>query len=140
MPSIKVSDIGCGLTCQSHPSVLLMLKNPLNVLFILFQIRAFGSEGMIEEMLRYLNIAENILWNINPYQKSDLYSIALHALVDAKEVRINNLLSLFRCDKMRIILSLLFVRHVNLVVTAILAHLISLNLMGRSQVQSPVML
>ncbi|XP_021309494.1 pentatricopeptide repeat-containing protein At1g76280 isoform X5 [Sorghum bicolor] len=48
-------------------------------------IRAFGSEGMIEEMLRYLNIAENILWNINPYQKSDLYSIALHALVDAKE-------------------------------------------------------
>jgi len=107
-----------------------MLKNPLNVLFILFQIRAFGSEGMIEEMLRYLNIAENILWNINPYQKSDLYSIALHALVDAKEVRINNLLSLFRCDKMRISLSLLFVKHVNLVVTAILAHLISLNLMG----------
>ena len=95
---------------------------------------------MIEEMLRYLNIAENILWNINPYQKSDLYSIALHALVDAKEVRINNLLSLFRCDKMRIILSLLFVKHVNLVVTVILAHLISLNLMGRSQVQSPVML
>lgn len=31
---------------------------------------------------------------------------------------------------MRIILSLFFVKHVNLVVTAILAHLISLNLMG----------
>jgi hypothetical protein len=140
MPSVKNYGIGCVLTCQSHPSVLLMLKNPLNVLFILFQIRAFGSEGMIEEMLRYLNIAENILWNINPYQKSDLYSIVLHALVDAKEVRINNLLILFQCDKMRIILSLFFVKHVNLVVTAILAHLISLNLMGRSQGQSPVML
>lgn len=48
-------------------------------------IRAFGAEGMIEEMLRYLNIAENTLWNINPYQKSDLYSTALHALVDVKE-------------------------------------------------------
>lgn len=49
---------------------------------------------MIEEMLRYLNIAENTLWNINPYQKSYLYSTALHALVDVKEVCINNLLSL----------------------------------------------
>jgi hypothetical protein len=49
---------------------------------------------MIEEMLRYLNIAENTLWNINPHQKSDLYSTALHALVDVKEVCINNLLSL----------------------------------------------
>ncbi|XP_025800598.1 pentatricopeptide repeat-containing protein At1g76280 isoform X2 [Panicum hallii] len=48
-------------------------------------IRAFGAEGMIEEMLRYLNVAENILWNINPYQKSDLYSVVLHALVQAKE-------------------------------------------------------
>lgn len=95
MPSVKVYGICCVLTfnLQSHLSVLLMLKNPLNVLFILFQIRAFGSEGMIEEMLRYLNIAENILWKINPYQKSDLYSIVLHGLVDAKEVRINNLLS-----------------------------------------------
>jgi len=52
---------------------------------ILFQIRAYGAEGMIEEMLRYLNVAENILWDINPYQKSDLYSVVLHALVQAKE-------------------------------------------------------
>ena len=47
---------------------------------------------MIEEMLRYLNIAENVLWNMDPYQKSDLYGIVLHALVKAKEVRIYVLL------------------------------------------------
>lgn len=41
---------------------------------------------MIEEMLRYLNVAENVLWNMNPYQKSDLYSIVLYSLVNAKEV------------------------------------------------------
>uniref|UniRef100_A0A0E0M2C6 Uncharacterized protein n=1 Tax=Oryza punctata TaxID=4537 RepID=A0A0E0M2C6_ORYPU len=48
-------------------------------------IRAFGAEGMIEEMLKYLNVAENVLWNMDPYQKSDLYCIALHALVKAKD-------------------------------------------------------
>lgn len=62
--------------------------------FILFQIRAFGAEGMIEEMLRYLNIAENVLWNMDPDQKSDLYGTVLHALVKAKEVRIYFLLPL----------------------------------------------
>jgi hypothetical protein len=50
---------------------------------------------MIEEMLRYLNVAENVLWNMNPYQKSELYSVVLHSLVKAKEVCINNLLNLF---------------------------------------------
>lgn len=50
---------------------------------------------MIEEMLRYLNIAENVSWNIDHYEKSDLYGTVLHALVKAKEVCINNLLSLF---------------------------------------------
>lgn len=53
---------------------------------MLFQIRAFGAEGMIEEILRYLNVAENVLWNMNPYQKSDLYNIVLYSLVNAKEV------------------------------------------------------
>uniref|UniRef100_A0ACD5Y9Z0 Uncharacterized protein n=1 Tax=Avena sativa TaxID=4498 RepID=A0ACD5Y9Z0_AVESA len=48
-------------------------------------IRAFGAEGMIDEMLRYLNVAENVLWNMDPYQRSDLYGIVLHALVKAKE-------------------------------------------------------
>jgi hypothetical protein len=47
---------------------------------------------MIEEMLRYLNVAENVLWNMDPYQKSDLYGIVLHALVKAKEVWIYFLL------------------------------------------------
>lgn len=62
------------------------------IYIILFQIRAFGAEGMIDEMLRYLNVAENVLWNMDPYQKSDLYGIVLHALVKAKEVRIYVLL------------------------------------------------
>ncbi|TVU09913.1 hypothetical protein EJB05_43412, partial [Eragrostis curvula] len=58
-----------------------MLSNEIRHSFI----RAFGAEGMIEEMLRYLNVAENVLWNMYPYQKSDLYCIVLHALVNAKE-------------------------------------------------------
>ncbi|CAN6182624.1 unnamed protein product [Urochloa humidicola] len=64
-----------------------MLSNQLQHSFVSMKnlIRAFGAEGMIEEMLRYLNVAENVLWNINPYQKSDLYSVVLHALVQAKE-------------------------------------------------------
>ena len=59
---------------------------------MLFQIRAFGAEGMIEEMLRYLNVAEKVLWSMDPDQKSDLYGIVLHALVEAKEVRVYCLL------------------------------------------------
>jgi hypothetical protein len=55
---------------------------------MLSQIRAFGAEGMIEEMLRYLNVAESVLSNMDPYQKSDLYGIVLHALVKAKEVQV----------------------------------------------------
>lgn len=48
-------------------------------------IRAFGAEGMIDEMLRYFNVAENVLWKMTYSQKSDLYGIVLHALVKAKE-------------------------------------------------------
>ena len=59
---------------------------------MLFQLRAFGAEGMIEEMLRYLNVAENVIWNMDPHQQSDLYGIVLHALVEAKEVRVYCLL------------------------------------------------
>ncbi|KAJ1290063.1 hypothetical protein BS78_02G213600 [Paspalum vaginatum] len=64
-----------------------MLNNELRHSFLSMKnlIRAFGAEGMIEEMLKYLNLAENVLWNMNPYQKSDLYEIVLHALVDNKE-------------------------------------------------------
>ncbi|PNT69555.1 hypothetical protein BRADI_3g57650v3 [Brachypodium distachyon] len=48
-------------------------------------IRAFGAEGMIEEMLRYFSVAENVLWKMTYSQKSGLYGVVLHALVKAKE-------------------------------------------------------
>nr|UPT49270.1 pentatricopeptide repeat protein AaPPR113 [Agave angustifolia] len=48
-------------------------------------IRALGAEGMIHEMLRCLNRAESLLWDIDSYQKSDMYNIVLHALIKAKE-------------------------------------------------------
>lgn len=41
---------------------------------------------MIEEMLRYLNFAENMLWHIDSDQITDIYNIVLHALVKAKQV------------------------------------------------------
>ncbi|XP_039116782.1 pentatricopeptide repeat-containing protein At1g76280 isoform X2 [Dioscorea cayenensis subsp. rotundata] len=50
-------------------------------------IRALGAEGMIEEMLRYLNFAENMLWHIDSDQITDIYNIVLHALVKAKQCR-----------------------------------------------------
>lgn len=56
------------------------------ILNLLFQIRALGTEGMIQEMLRYLNIAENILQNVDPYQRTDMYNIVLRALIKAKDV------------------------------------------------------
>uniref|UniRef100_A0A0E0B495 Pentacotripeptide-repeat region of PRORP domain-containing protein n=2 Tax=Oryza glumipatula TaxID=40148 RepID=A0A0E0B495_9ORYZ len=64
-----------------------MLNNEIQHSFVCMKnlIRAFGAEGMTEEMLKYLNVAENVLWNMDPYQKSDLYCIALHALVKAKD-------------------------------------------------------
>ncbi|KAF8694746.1 hypothetical protein HU200_037832 [Digitaria exilis] len=64
-----------------------MLNNEIQHSFVSTKnlIRALGAEGMIEEMLRYLNIAENVSWNIDHYEKSDLYGTVLHALVKAKE-------------------------------------------------------
>lgn len=41
---------------------------------------------MIQEMLRYLNVAEGLLWQADAYQRTDVYNIVLHALVKAKEV------------------------------------------------------
>ncbi|KAG8049901.1 hypothetical protein GUJ93_ZPchr0009g1135 [Zizania palustris] len=65
-----------------------MLNNEIRHSFVSMKnlIRAFGAEGMIEEMLRYLNVAENVVRNMDPYQKSDLYFIVLHALVIAKDI------------------------------------------------------
>ncbi|KAG6470970.1 hypothetical protein ZIOFF_072059 [Zingiber officinale] len=48
-------------------------------------IKALGAEGMIEEMLQYLNVAENMLWQADGHQKTDMYNVVLHALVQAKE-------------------------------------------------------
>ncbi|KAK3133595.1 hypothetical protein QOZ80_6AG0538470 [Eleusine coracana subsp. coracana] len=64
-----------------------MLSNKIQHSFVSMKnlIRAFGAEGMIEEMLKYLNAAENVLLKMGPNQKSDLYCIVLHALVEAKE-------------------------------------------------------
>ncbi|WOK92040.1 pentatricopeptide repeat-containing protein [Canna indica] len=39
---------------------------------------------MIEDMLQYLNVAENLLWQADAYQRTDVYDIVLRALVDAK--------------------------------------------------------
>lgn len=52
----------------------------------MLQIRALGDEGMIEEMLQYPKVAENMLWQADSHQKTDMYNVVLHALVVAKEV------------------------------------------------------
>ncbi|KAJ3677519.1 hypothetical protein LUZ60_003243 [Juncus effusus] len=50
-------------------------------------IRALGAEGMTEEMLKYLNLAENMLWNLDSFQKSELYNIVLNSLVKADQIQ-----------------------------------------------------
>ncbi|CAD5169141.1 unnamed protein product [Musa acuminata subsp. malaccensis] len=65
-----------------------MMKNGIHHSYASMKnlIRALGSEGMIQDMLRYLDIAENLLWQTDAHQTNDLYNIVLHALVKAKEV------------------------------------------------------
>ncbi|XP_065025160.1 pentatricopeptide repeat-containing protein At1g76280-like isoform X3 [Musa acuminata AAA Group] len=64
-----------------------MMKNGIHHSYASMKnlIRALGSEGMIQDMLRYLDIAENLLWQTDAHQTNDLYNIVLHALVKAKE-------------------------------------------------------
>ncbi|KAF3320370.1 pentatricopeptide repeat-containing protein [Carex littledalei] len=49
-------------------------------------IRALGAEGMIDEMLKYLNLAESRSFHISLTQKSDLYNIVLDSLVKAGQI------------------------------------------------------
>ncbi|KAJ8459891.1 hypothetical protein OPV22_032817 [Ensete ventricosum] len=64
-----------------------MMKNGIHHSYASMKnlIRALGAEGMIQDMLRYLDIAENLLWQTDAHQTNDLYNIVLHALVNAKE-------------------------------------------------------
>ncbi|KAJ3689085.1 hypothetical protein LUZ61_018249 [Rhynchospora tenuis] len=49
-------------------------------------IRALGAEGMIDEMLKYLNLAEGMSPRISLIQKSDLYNIVLVSLLKAGQI------------------------------------------------------
>ncbi|XP_073011123.1 pentatricopeptide repeat-containing protein At1g76280 isoform X2 [Typha latifolia] len=64
-----------------------MMKNEIQHSFTSMKnlIRALGAEGMIQEMLQYLNVAESMLWMMDPYKRSDMYNTVLHALVKSKE-------------------------------------------------------
>ncbi|XP_021732223.1 pentatricopeptide repeat-containing protein At1g76280-like [Chenopodium quinoa] len=47
-------------------------------------LKAFGSEGMVQELLKYLHRAES-LFSVNNYLGIDIYNTVLHSLVEAKE-------------------------------------------------------
>lgn len=49
-----------------------------------FQIRALASEGIIDELLQYLSLAEKLF--TDAYPGTLTYNIVLHAFVKAKEV------------------------------------------------------
>ncbi|KAK7283788.1 hypothetical protein RIF29_13534 [Crotalaria pallida] len=58
---------------HSHLSMKILLK-------------ALGEEGMIRELIQYLHMAENLfIYGRNPSLGTEMYNIALHYLVKAKE-------------------------------------------------------
>lgn len=54
------------------------------------QLKALGMEGMINELLRYLRLAENPLSSAYSFLAAPIYNIVLHSLVDAREVSVLN--------------------------------------------------
>lgn len=51
-------------------------------------LRALGKEGMIRELMQYLNLAEHLFTRTNTYLGTPVYNIVLHALVEANESRL----------------------------------------------------
>ncbi|VVA34279.1 Hypothetical predicted protein [Prunus dulcis] len=48
-------------------------------------LKALGAEGMIRELIQYLDVAENIFCRNNIYLGTPIYNTVLHSLVEAKE-------------------------------------------------------
>lgn len=61
------------------------------------QLKALGMEGMINELLRYLRLAENPLSSAYSFLAAPIYNIVLHSLVDAREVSVLNYSFFFLC-------------------------------------------
>ncbi|XP_011623262.1 pentatricopeptide repeat-containing protein At1g76280 isoform X1 [Amborella trichopoda] len=48
-------------------------------------LRALGDEGMLQEMIKYLQVAENNFHHVDPYQITLMYNTVLHSLVEINE-------------------------------------------------------
>lgn len=48
-------------------------------------LKALGAEGMIRELIQYLQVAENLFCRNNTYLGTPIYNAVLHSLVEAKE-------------------------------------------------------
>lgn len=48
-------------------------------------LKALGAEGMIRELIQYLQVAENLFCRSNTYIGTPIYNTVLHSLVEAKE-------------------------------------------------------
>lgn len=68
----------------------------MNLLFTLSfffpQLRALGAEGMVNEMIRHLQKAENLNVHSNMYLGTPTYNIVLHSLLEANEVSFDGLI------------------------------------------------
>jgi pentatricopeptide repeat protein len=71
-------------------------NNGLIVYTFLFlsQLRALGAEGMVNEMIRHLQKAENLSAHSNMYLGTPTYNIVLHSLLEANEVSFHGLIAL----------------------------------------------
>jgi hypothetical protein len=54
--------------------------------FSSLQLKALGAEGMIRELIQYLQVAENLFCRNKTYLGTPIYNAVLHSLVEAKEV------------------------------------------------------
>jgi pentatricopeptide repeat protein len=57
-------------------------------------LRALGAEGMVNEMIRHLQKAENLSAHSNMYLGTPTYNIVLHSLLEANEVSFHGLIAL----------------------------------------------
>ncbi|XP_058115030.1 pentatricopeptide repeat-containing protein At1g76280 isoform X4 [Magnolia sinica] len=53
-------------------------------------LKALGAEGMIRELIQYLQVADNQFCHTYAYKGTVMYNTVLHALVEAKEILLAN--------------------------------------------------
>ena len=61
---------------------------------LLSQLKALGAEGMMRELIHYLDVAEDLFCRNNIYLGTPIYNTALNSLVKSEEVSYNTIFAI----------------------------------------------